>query len=120
MPRGGYRPNAGRPPGSMDRGPRKGTATRFEGKLEPLDYLKQVMRDPDATPLRRDRAAIALMPYCHARPVEAYMGKKEQLQRAAEAVGGPGSQWEGLVDQHKSPKLDPTDWGSDLNDPPAH
>ena len=48
---------------------------------DPLAYLLAVMRDPEADPARRDRAAIAALPYLH---VRAEAGGK----KAAPAVGG--------------------------------
>jgi hypothetical protein len=42
----------------------------MEGRLatmSPLDYLLQIMRDPDAGWQRQTAAAAAALPYCHAR-----------------------------------------------------
>ena len=39
----------------------------FEGELQPVDYLLSVMRDPDASNTRRDKAATSVLPYVHPR-----------------------------------------------------
>jgi hypothetical protein len=43
--------------------------------------LLSVVNDPAADPRRRDRAAVAAAPFCHARP--APIGKKRQQAEAA-------------------------------------
>jgi hypothetical protein len=60
----------------------------------PLDYLLAVMRDPQADPARRDRAAIAALPYLHAR-VEVPSRKAAAEAEAAEAERG--TVWEKLL-----------------------
>jgi hypothetical protein len=50
----------------------------------PLDYLLQVMRDPNEDKGRRMQAAIQAAPYMHAKRGEA--GKKEQKDAAAKKV----------------------------------
>src|SRR5215471_18366181 len=69
-------------------GRRKGTKNRRTQEVEkavsstgitPLEYLLQVMRDPKASDLRRDDAARAAAPYCHARRVpETAEGKSNE------------------------------------------
>lgn len=87
MPRGGYRPGAGRP--ARETTPEPETPALGNPALSPLDYLLGVMNDPTAAPERRDRAAIAAAPYVHGK-VEA-TGKKQARQEAAEAaVSRPG------------------------------
>ena len=83
MPSGGYRPNAGRPKGS--KGVKKKPAKKRAKKktppvpadiaaeaealnLTPLEYLLQVMNDPDAKDERRDRSAAVAAPFVHTRP----------------------------------------------------
>ena len=51
------------------------------GMLSPLDYLLSIVRNPNEDPRRRDKAAIAALPYCHAK------GKKEVAAAAAKAAG---------------------------------
>ncbi len=58
MPRGGYRPGAGRPAGSKKCDP--AVAQR------PLEYMLSVLNDDAAEVARRDRMAIAAAPYIHA------------------------------------------------------
>ena len=69
MPRGGIRLGAGRPKGSKQvrsSAPliRRAKAT---GKQMPLDYLLDVMNDPEQAARDRLSAAIAAAPYVHPR-----------------------------------------------------
>jgi hypothetical protein len=69
------------------------TEEQLNGML-PLDYMLAVIRDQNATQLRRDKMAIAAAPYCHARKTdEAPMGKKDQRAEAAATAGGAGTEW---------------------------
>jgi hypothetical protein len=88
MPRGGFRPGAGRPPKVQfpDLGPH----------ATPIEFLLAVMRHEGADLTTRMRAASALLPFVHARRTEMVSGKKEQAQIAAQTAG------------------DDTDWGDDL------
>ena len=65
MPRGGYRPGAGRPKGSKNRAKIAGIAA--EAGLSPLEYMLAVMRDETADPDRRIDMAIAAAPYLHSK-----------------------------------------------------
>jgi hypothetical protein len=82
MPRGGKRPGAGRKVGSRNKATLIAEAREREivisGK-DPLDYMLEVMRNPDASWRRRDEMAKAAAPYLHARlaAVE-YSGTIEQ------------------------------------------
>jgi hypothetical protein len=91
--RGGYRVGAGRPPGAVNERKRSSKCGP-----DPLRYLQQVMRDTDADPLRRDRAAVALLPYMRARVADHAVSKKERAQRDADAAPPPGSGWAALLD----------------------
>lgn len=88
MKQGGYRPGAGRP--------RKGEPSVAQAAaslgMEPVDYLLMVMNDPNGDPARRDRAAIALLPYRHQRIADARIGKKELAEEAARTAG-QDSEW---------------------------
>ncbi|MCB4820748.1 hypothetical protein [Roseicella aerolata] len=64
------------------------------GDADPLAYLLSIMRDPNADPARRDRAAIAALPYLHAK-MEA-PGKKAAAEAAA-AEAERGTVWERLL-----------------------
>jgi len=70
MPRGGKRPGAGRRVGSRNKATLIAEAREREivipGK-DPLEYMLEVMRNPDASPARRDDMAKAAAPYLHAR-----------------------------------------------------
>lgn len=48
--------------------------------MTPLEYMVEVMRDPQAEKERRDRMAVAAAPYIHERKVAAdtRVGKKER------------------------------------------
>lgn len=108
MARGGYRPGAGRPKGSGTKAKKaeakalpapadQPKAARTETTVElliplpedaePLDYLLHVMRDRGVEPERRDRAAIAALPYVHARKAPANK-KDEAAERARQAHTG--------------------------------
>ena len=101
MPRGGYRVGSGRKPGSrkalekaaaadaagaVQATPGAGSEAALPEDLDPLTYLTRVMNDPLADPHRRDRAAIAAMPFTHAR--SGADGKKEERSKAARVAAG--------------------------------
>lgn len=72
--RGGHRPGAGRPKGSKDRGPRKGTVrAEILPKLAaadrqlPLYRLLDRIADPTLDEKYRDSLCVAVLPYLHAR-----------------------------------------------------
>ena len=97
MPRGGYRPGSGRPKGSGSGrntivpvapvgAPAQAHATLLAiGDKTPLKYLLDVMNDPDADDLRRDRAAGIAAAFVHAKAGE--VGKKGERQQAADRAG---------------------------------
>jgi hypothetical protein len=68
--RGGARPGAGRPKGSIEKRflQQPEQRVRYEGADTPLKFLLVVMNDPAADFRRRDRAAKAALKYCHAKP----------------------------------------------------
>ncbi len=97
MASGGYRPGAGRPrkPQAASVGtavaPRSGRACV---RMSPLDYLLAVLNDPEADPVRRDRAAIAAAPYVHAKPVpSSWKAQRELDAQTAER----GTIWDELL-----------------------
>jgi hypothetical protein len=71
-------------------------------QLLPLDYLLALVADETIDPQRRDRAAIAALPFCHSKPAEDYqpLGKKAQAEIHA-MNAGRDSEWSGP-------------WGNDL------
>jgi phage terminase small subunit len=94
MPRGGYRPGAGRPKkGSAPKVkpeprvlPEKPAAARVDGKRRtPLEYLLDVMNDPGADEARRDRAAAVAVAFLH--PKAGADGKKGEREKAAASAG---------------------------------
>lgn len=86
MPSGGFRVGAGRKPKGVKPDPNRAEieAALQAGSYLPLDYLLSVMRDPNADPVRRDRAAAVLAPFLHGKTDMG--GKKEERQRAAGEV----------------------------------
>lgn len=95
MPRGGYRPGAGRPRKGTTKGSKKRSESAHdpgsaqvdpgEGPV-PLDYMLSVMRDPNVDAHRRDRMAIAAAPFVHRKQGEG--GKKDSAREAAEKAAG--------------------------------
>src|SRR5262249_43579637 len=72
MPRGGRRPGAGRPIGSINgtgsvrrRVPKDFRDEAVKARMLPLDFMLKVMRDENEDPTRRDRAAVAALRYVH-------------------------------------------------------
>jgi hypothetical protein len=113
MPRGGFREGGGRPKGSKDKFPRRRSdrATKNAAaapvppklrlapaqisahpnlpQMSPLEYWLAIMRDENASPERRDRAAALAAPFCHPRMYDARYGKNdERRDRAMRARGG--------------------------------
>jgi len=92
MPRGGYRPGAGRPKGSKTKckGAETVTGSRVSANSEnltPLEFMLRIMRDPSEDADRRARMAIAAAPFCHARKGEG-SGKTDKAERARVAGSG--------------------------------
>ena len=98
MPRGGYRPGAGRPKGSSkvthtDAVARVDVPAQLQAVQEaspedektPLEYMLAVINDPTADQNRRDRMAIAAAPFMHPKTGES--GKKDRVKEAARVVG---------------------------------
>lgn len=90
MARGGYRPGAGRKP-KIKAPPAVAAPAEIKAR-SPLEYMLDVMNDPQAEALRRDRMAIAAAPFVHMRAGEAKPGKKEVAAEAARTAGD-GSDW---------------------------
>jgi len=100
MPRGGYRPGAGRPKGKEPKWMPKEcvneeappqTKEEIEEaaaaeNMSPVDYMLKVMRDTSVPSDRRDRMAIAAAPYVCQKANEK-VGKKVQQAEAAKEVG---------------------------------
>ena len=72
--RGGARPGAGRPPAELSK------LIGLTPTNDPLVFLQAVMSNDDADTRIRVAAAVALLPYVHAKKAE---GVKEQKQDAA-------------------------------------
>ena len=99
MARGGFRAGAGRPKTAktpkalaLKDAPADIKSAARKSKLNPLDYMLQVMNDDDAEAARRDRMAIAAAPFVHARPGDTPKGKKEAASEAAQTAG-EGTEW---------------------------
>src|SRR5689334_10833104 len=99
MSRGGYRPGAGRPRETTRNSSQDDDAKQQLRQLAasrgiqsdaqladlmPLEYLLSVVRDLNADPARRDRAAIAAAPYFHHRVADERITRKEQAEKAAQ------------------------------------
>ena len=65
MARGGLRPGAGRPAGSLNRKTREQVEAIEASGLTPLQYLTSVYQDEGADEARRIDAAKAAAPYVH-------------------------------------------------------
>jgi hypothetical protein len=116
MPRGGPRVGAGRKAGSRNqtRKPLTGDSARVGRRRSPLEYLLDLLNDETADALRRDRAAQALLPFCHARPVGLpssynYVSKREQAAKDAETAGFGTKWWPLLHPDRPSPQQRPDD-----------
>lgn len=101
MPRGGYRPGAGRKPAAPRVLEAKHVAPDIRAaakacKLTPLEYMLAVMNDPSADETRRDRMAQAAAPYVHPKAADAAPGKKEQREMVARQAER-GTDWESLL-----------------------
>jgi hypothetical protein len=116
--RGGFRPGAGRPPGSKDgvqrcrrvqyaqnehvelvlSEPEPQAVTNHSGQ----EWLRLVINDSSADPIRRDRAAMA-MSNIEARAAQA-LGKKAAADEAAKNCH-LGTQWEKLLTFGHSERL---------------
>jgi len=60
--------------------------------MSPKEYMLAVMRDESADPLRRDRMAVAVAPFCHPRISDNRFGKKDAAAEQA-ATAGAGTSW---------------------------
>lgn len=64
---GGYRPGSGRKPGSATKKTREIAEAALTNGITPLEYMLQVLRDPQAEPGARMDAAKSAAPYIHPR-----------------------------------------------------
>lgn len=67
MARGGARPGAGRKPGGRNQRSREIADRAAAEGITPLEYMLQVLRDPDAPEERKAWAAEKAAPYMHPR-----------------------------------------------------
>jgi hypothetical protein len=90
---GGKRPGAGRKSRPFHIDP---TLAKSIAATNPLDFLLQVMNDPNVSMHRRDQAARAALPFVHPRFASVEIGKKQQQQTEAENVAsGDDGEWAG-------------------------
>lgn len=103
MPKGGFKHGGGRPRGSVNS--LKGDdPVRLEAKrrgMTPLEYMLDVMGDPDVDPIRRDRMAVAAAPFVHAKADVKEMTKKQEAEAAAQTIDR-GTKWEKLLRRNES------------------
>jgi hypothetical protein len=91
MPRGGFRPGAGRPKGAKDKNPSQSKAKEMDAatqQRDPLKYVLDVMSDPYVDEARRDRMAAIALPFCHPKKGEGAGKKNEQKKKAEDALNG--------------------------------
>ena len=130
MPRGGARPGAGRPKGTKRKPRAAELGAPYADAHSPIEYLLELMRDPGAAAQRRDRAAVALLPYCHTRPAEELPGKRQRQALAAQAAArgrlaapapplGLPARPLPVLDQQPLPAAGDDGWNGLLYDPEA-
>ena len=89
MSSGGYRPGSGRPRDDIDASisteymPKPHSNSEYERK-SPLEYLIDLYNDVTADVQRRDRAAIAALPFVHRHMAK--MTKAEEKQASLDAL----------------------------------
>jgi hypothetical protein len=88
-----------------------GDTVQAEGRRTPLQYLTDLMNDQTVDPQRRDRAAQALLPFCHARPPGQpasynYVPKKEEAERKAKWAGYGSPWWKLLHSDEERERLE--------------
>ena len=82
MPRGGVRPNSGRPKGAKNVKTLEQVQAVVASGLSPLEYLLSVVRDVGADEGKRIDAAKAAAPYVHAKlqPVDGDGDTKQTVE----------------------------------------
>lgn len=85
MPKGGYRPGAGRPK-KTERDEASGDIVSISGGKTPLEFMLSLMNDEGAEIEMRARMAVAAAPFMHAKMGE--IGKKEQKNADAKKASG--------------------------------
>ena len=89
MPRGGYRPGAGRPKGAKNKKTLQKRAIQqraADANLTPLEFMLRIMRDESEDPKIRAQMAYYAAPYVHPK-ADKLAGKKEALEEKAKAAG---------------------------------
>jgi len=61
-------------------------AAKSGGDLTPLAYMLAVINDPDADYSRRDKLAVAALPFCHPRIADREIGKRDRVRKTVEAI----------------------------------
>lgn len=69
-----------------------------------MSYAMAVINDPTVNGERKDRLAIAMMPFQHAKIAEKPLGKKEQQALDAKRAGN-GSDWDDLMTKPVTPNF---------------
>jgi hypothetical protein len=62
----------------------------------PLEYMAGILNNPVVDPLRRDRIAQAMAPYCHPKRAEVGIGAKQKADERAKRAGD-GTEWAGVL-----------------------
>ncbi len=84
---GGARPGAGRPRGSVSKRHVDLVASMMDGRQTPLEYLMNVMADPEADEKRRDWAAEKAAAFLHPRPQPVARPVEIELPDTSTVVG---------------------------------
>ena len=101
MPRGGYRPGAGRPKGSKTLRVDVRKRASATGQT-PLEFMLSVMNDETQDMNTRLRMAAAAAPFIHGRKVAGELGKRAQAAEDAETAAEETG-WEDLVNPSREP-----------------
>jgi len=70
---------------------------RHRKAAHPLAYLLDLMNDPTADPMRRDRAAMAAAKFVHPMPTNETLAGKKAAAEAASRTIDIGTPWERLL-----------------------
>jgi hypothetical protein len=67
-----------------------------KGWMLPLVYMAGLLNNPAVDPLRRDRIAQAMAPYCHPKRAEVGIGARQKAEEQAKRAGD-GTEWAGIL-----------------------
>ena len=100
MSHGGRRPGSGRKKTSVNKLDAAARKIAIESGITPLDYMLDIMRDPERTDAQRMEAARGAAPYVHARL--AHIERKEDVSVSFVArLPSPASSVEGWLEARR-------------------